>query len=92
MQWVNFLLVRCLTVHNASAQFVYGTELVPITCLLAFTTAPSAERSQIAMVTTLLDGDSYKILNLFNLLKFMIFKHYEILLNTHMHALYLPTV
>lgn len=47
-RWVNFLLVRCLTAHNApaSAHIVYETELVPITCLVAFTVAPSAVRSQ----------------------------------------------
>ncbi len=45
-RWVNFLLVRYLTVHNASAQFAYGPELVPVTGLMAFTTAPSAVRAQ----------------------------------------------
>lgn len=45
-RWVNFLLVRYLTVHNASAQFAYGPELVPVTGSMAFTTAPSAVRAQ----------------------------------------------
>ncbi len=43
---MNFLLVRYLTVNNASAQFAFGTELVPVTGLMTFTTAPSAVRAQ----------------------------------------------
>ncbi len=45
-RWMNFLLVRYLTVNNASAQFAFGTELVPVTGLMTFTTAPSAVRAQ----------------------------------------------